>query len=43
MGIVDESEAGALATTILSSEAEDRDLAFVGLVKFGELGAELVL
>ena len=43
MRIVDESEAGALATSILSSEAENRDLTFVGLVEFGELRPELVL
>ena len=34
--VVDQSEAGALATTILRAEAENRDLVFGGLVEFGE-------
>merc|ERR1712228_547446 len=42
-GVVDEGETGALAATVLSAETESRDLVLVGLVEFGELGAELVL
>jgi hypothetical protein len=41
--VVDEREAGALATTILCSEPEHGDLVLLGLVQFGELDAELVL
>lgn len=42
-GVVDESEAGALTTTVLCAETEDRDLVLVGLVKVGQLLTELVL
>jgi len=40
--VVDQREAGALATAILCSEAEDGDLIFVGFVELGEFGAEFV-
>ena len=40
--IVDEREAGTLATAELRPEAEDGDLVLAGLVEFGELGAEFV-
>lgn len=43
VGVVDEGEASALATTVLSAETEDGDLVLVGLVQLGELLAELVL
>lgn len=43
LGVVDESETGALATTVLRAEAEDRDLFLVGLVEVGELVAEFIL
>lgn len=42
-GVVNESEAGALATTVLSAEAEDGDLVLVDLVEGRELVAELIL
>lgn len=42
-GVVDESEAGALATTVLCAEAEDGNLVLVGLVQVGKLLTELVL
>jgi hypothetical protein len=42
-GIVDEGEAGALATTIVSPEAEDRDRILIGLVERRKLVAELIL
>jgi hypothetical protein len=41
--VVDEGEASGLATTVLGAETEDGDLVLVGLVKLGELGAELIL
>lgn len=43
LGVVDEGETGALATTVLRAEAEDRDLFLVGLVEVGELVAEFIL
>lgn len=43
LGVVDQGEAGALATTILCAEAEYGDLVLVGLVQVGQLLAELVL
>ena len=43
VGVVDEGEAGALATTELGAESEDGDLVLVGLVELGELLTELVL
>lgn len=43
LGVVDESEASALTTTVLRTETEDGDLVLVGLVQVGELVAELVL
>jgi hypothetical protein len=42
LGIVDEREARGLAATILSPEAKDRDLVFVGLVELRELGAKFI-
>ena len=42
-GVVDESEAGGLATTVLCAETEDGDLVLVGLVQVGQLLAELIL
>lgn len=42
-GVVDQSEAGALATTVLRAEAENGDLVLVGLVELGESVTELVL
>lgn len=42
-GVVDQSEAGALATTVLCAETEDGDLVLVGLVQIGQLLTELVL
>ena len=42
-GVVDESEAGALATTVLGAETEDGDLVLVGLVERRDLVAELIL
>jgi len=41
--VVDEGEAGALATTVLGAETEDGNLVLVGLVQLGELLAELIL
>ena len=41
--VVDEREAGALATTILRPETEARDLVLARLVQFAELAAELIL
>lgn len=43
VGVVDESEAGALATTVLGPEAEAVDLVLAGLVELGKLLAELIL
>jgi hypothetical protein len=43
VGVVDESETGGLATTVLGAETEDGDLVLVGLVELGELLAELIL
>lgn len=43
VGVVDESEASGLATTVLGAETEDGDLVLVGLVELGELLAELIL
>lgn len=43
VGVVDEGETGALATTILRAEAENGDLVLVGLVEVGKLVAELIL
>ena len=42
-GVIDESEAGGLATTELSSETEDGDLVLLGLVERTELLTELLL
>lgn len=42
-GVVDESEASALTTTVLGAETEDGDLVLVGLVQVGQLLAELIL
>jgi hypothetical protein len=42
-GVVDESEAGALATTEVCLEAEDGDIVLLGLVELTELATELVL
>lgn len=41
--VVDEGEAGALATTVLRTEAEDGNLVLVGLVEVGDLLAEFIL
>jgi hypothetical protein len=41
-GVVDESKASALATTVLCAEAEDGNLVLVGLVQVGELLTELI-
>lgn len=41
--VVDEGEAGALATTVLGAETEAGNLLLVGLVELGELSAELIL
>jgi hypothetical protein len=43
VGVVDESEASGLATTVLGAETEDGDLVLVGLVELGQLLAELIL
>ena len=43
VGVVDEREAGALATTILRAEAEDRDLVLGRLVELAEFAPQLVL
>jgi hypothetical protein len=42
MRVVDEGETSALATTILSTEAEDGDLVFGGLVEIGKLVTEII-
>ena len=42
MRIVNERKSGALASTVLRSEAEAGDLVFVGFVEIRELLAELV-
>lgn len=42
-GVVDQSEAGALTTTVLCAETEDGDLVLVGLVQVGQLLTKLVL
>ena len=42
MAIIDERETGAFAASVLGSEAEGRDLVFVGFVELGELLAEFV-
>jgi len=41
--VVDEGETGRLATTVLCPHTEDVDLVLVGLVHFGESGAQVVL
>lgn len=41
--VVDQGEASALATTVLSPEAEDRHLVLVRLVQLGKLLTELIL
>ena len=43
MAIIDQRKSRALASSVLCSEAETRDLIFVGFVELGELLAELVL
>lgn len=43
VGVVDESEAGALATTVPRPEAEDGNLVLATLVQLRELVTELVL
>jgi hypothetical protein len=43
VGVVDEGETRALATTVLGPETEDGNLVLVGLVEVGQLAAELVL
>lgn len=42
-GVVEESKAGALATTEVCPETEDGDILLLGLVQLSELAAELVL
>ena len=42
IGVVDQREASALTTTVLSPEAKAADLVFVGFVELGKLLAELV-
>ena len=42
-GVVDEGEAGALATTEVCLEAEDGDILLLGLVELTKLGTELIL
>jgi hypothetical protein len=42
-GVVDESEAGGLATTELGAEAENGDLLLVGLVEASKLLTEVLL
>lgn len=42
-GVVDEGEAGGLATTELGAQTEDGDLVLLGLVETAELLAELLL
>lgn len=41
--VVDEREAGALATTVVRLHSEDRDIILLRLVQLAELAAELVL
>ena len=41
--VVDEREAGALATSVLCPETEARDLVLARLVQLAQLAAELVL
>jgi hypothetical protein len=41
--VVDEREAGALATTEVRLHSEDRDIILLRLVQLAELAAELVL
>lgn len=41
--VVDEREAGALATTEVCLHSEDRDIILLRLVQLAELAAELVL
>jgi len=41
--VIDEGEAGGLAATELGAETEDGDLVLLGLVKAGELVAEVLL
>lgn len=41
--VVNKCEAGGLAATVLGAHAENVDLLRVGLVDFGELGAEVIL
>ena len=43
VAIVDESKAGALATTEVCLEAEDRDIFLLGLVQLAELATKLIL
>lgn len=43
VGVVDQSETSALATTVLRTETEDGDLVLVGLVEVGQLVTELIL
>jgi hypothetical protein len=42
-GVVDEGEAGALATTEVCLEAEDGDVLLLSLVELTELATELIL
>lgn len=42
-GVVDEGEAGGLATTELGSQTEDGDLVLLGLVQAAQLLPELLL
>lgn len=42
-GVVDQRKTRGLATAVLGSHAEDVDLVGVGLVDFGQFGAEVVL
>ena len=42
MAIIDERETGALAASVLGSEAEAGDLVFVGFVELGKLLTEFV-
>lgn len=43
IAVVDESEAGALAATVVCLESKDGDIVLLGLVKLAELLAEFVL
>ena len=43
VGVVDESEASGLATTIVGSHSEDGDGVLLNLVGLGELLAEVIL